>query len=359
MGLALLALWPGSAIAQKSQQPTQPTSSPSSARPPDAFRPSPVLVSPEEDYRIGVGDVIEVQVEDMPEVSRSIRVTAAGTFLMPVLGRMKAQGKTPEGLAEEIADKLRGDYLKDPKVSVVIKEYNSRSFFIQGAVRNPGVFQIEGKPSLLTLITLAGGLAENHGSVSFIIRRAKQQTGVMVQTKSEGESTTPTSSAAIQSGTAGNEAAAAANVEEEEPKYELLRANISSLLRGNFGNNALLQPGDIVNIPPLDVFYVAGEVKAPGSFSLKEGTTLRQAVSLAQGTNYNAALEHALIFRDDANGNRQEIPVDIGAVMKGKKEDVPIMANDIIIVPNSRMKSFGGALIKAFGLTTITRMPIP
>jgi hypothetical protein len=51
--------------------------------------------------------------------------------------------------------------------------------------------------------------------------------------------------------------------------------------------------------------------------------------------------------------------VDIGAVMKGKKDDIPIIANDIIIVPNSRMKSFGGALIKAFGLSTITRMPVP
>src|SRR5262249_60170410 len=125
-------------------------------------RSSSVRVSTDEDYHIGVGDVIEVQVEDMPEASKSIRVTAAGMFLMPIVGRMKAQGKTPEALAQEIADKLRGDYLKDPKVSVVIKEYNSRSFFIQGAVGNPGVFQIEGKPSLLTLITLAGGLAETH-----------------------------------------------------------------------------------------------------------------------------------------------------------------------------------------------------
>jgi len=241
----------------------------------------------------------------------------------------------------------------------VIKEYNSRSFFIQGAVRNPGVFQIEGKPSLLTLITLAGGLAENHGSVSFIIRRVKQQPGGTVQTTNGGESNTGSSSPAIQAGTAGSEEGRAGSGDDEEPKYELLKANISSLLRGNFGNNALLQPGDIVNIPSLDVFYVAGEVKAPGSFSLKEGTTLRQAISLAQGTNFNAATDHAIIFRDDASGNRQEIAIDISAVMKGKKEDVPIIANDIIIVPNSRMKSFGGALIKAFGLSTITRMPVP
>jgi polysaccharide biosynthesis/export protein len=319
-----------------------------------------VLVSSEEDYRIGVGDVIEIQVEDMPEVSKSIRVTAAGTFLMPILGRMQAQGKSPESLAQEIADKLRGDYLKDPKVSVVVREYNSRSFFIQGAVRSPGVFQIEGRPSLLTLITLAGGLADNHGAVSFIIRRAKQQQTLGVEPGSaEQESIPGPSPPAGRTATSGSEAATAGSVEDEEPKYELLRVNINNLLRGNFSNNALLQPGDIVNIPPSDVFYVAGEVKAPGSFSLREGTTLRQAVSLAQGTNFKAATDHAVIFRDDANGKRQEIHVDIGAVMKGKKEDVPLIANDIIIVPNSRMKSFGGALITAFGFSSIARMPIP
>ena len=364
VGVAALVLilggWPARAMAQKARRSSEQTSNQAVGKNPDIGRSSAVLVSPDEDYRIGVGDVIDVQVEDMPEASRSIRVTAAGTFLMPILGRMKAQGKTPEALGQEIADRLRGDYLKDPKVSVVVRDYNSRSFFIQGAVRSPGVFQIEGRPSLLTLITLAGGLADNHGAVSFIIRRTKQQQimGVDLSNK-ELESKPGLSSPAGKTATTGVEGSTASGVDDEEQKYELLRVNINNLLRGNFSNNALLEPGDIVNIPPSDVFYVAGEVKAPGSFSLKEGTTLRQAISLAQGTNYNAATERAMIFRDDMSGTRQEIPVDIGAVMKGKKEDVPIIANDIIIVPNSRMKSLGGALIKAFGLSTITRVPVP
>ena len=343
---------------QAPRQSQQPAARPAE-RQADPGRASSVLVSPEADYRIGAGDVIEIQVEDMPEVSKSIRVTAAGTFLMPILGRMKALGKTPEGLAQEIADGLRGDYLKDPKVSVLIREYNSRSFFIQGAVRNPGVFQIEGRPSLLTLITLAGGLADNHSALSFIIRRVKQQPEVKGRNTIELESSIGSKPPEAQGPMTSGAEGATASVEEEESKYELLKVNINNLLRGNFGNNALLQPGDIVNIPPADVFYVAGEVKAPGSFSLKEGTTLRQAISLAQGTNYNAATERAMIFRDDASGTRQEIPVDIGAVMKGKKDDIPILANDIVIVPNSRMKSFGSALIKAFGLSTITRVPVP
>jgi len=136
-------------------------------------------------------------------------------------------------------------------------------------------------------------------------------------------------------------------------------SNINALFRGRFDQDVLLEPGDMVNIPPTDIFFVAGEVVAPGQFSLKEGTTLRQAISLAQGTTYKAALSRGIVFRENSNGKREELHVDIAAVMSGKKEDLAIMANDIIMVPNSRSKTIGGAVLRAFGLTTITRMPIP
>jgi polysaccharide export outer membrane protein len=306
-----------------------------------------VLVSPEEDYRIGPNDVIEIQIENAPEMSRTFRVTAAGTFLMPYIGRVTAAKKTTEELAQLIADGLRGDYLKDPKVVVSVKEYNSRSFFIQGSVRSPGVFQIEGRPSMLELITLAGGLSEKHGANAYIIRRIKSPEQI-------GPEPAPAKTEAVNTRNAEQEPTA-----EETPKYELKSTNINALLKGQFQYDVLLEPGDFINIPPTDMFFVAGEVNAPGSFDLKEGTTLRQAISLAQGTNYKAALGRGIVFRENSSGKREEVHVDIGAVMNGKKEDLAIMANDIIMVPNSRTKSIGGAFLKAFGLSTITRMPIP
>src|SRR6185436_5058910 len=165
LSIAALIAPAGVGFASGFVQQEKPQSDPSTASPmqqqkSSSARGSNVLVSLEQDYRIGANDVIEVQIDNAPELSRSFRVTAAGTFLMPYLGRVTAVQKTPEELALFITEGLRGDYLKDPKVTVVVKEYNSRSFFIQGAVRSPGVFQIEGKPSLLELITLAGGLSD-------------------------------------------------------------------------------------------------------------------------------------------------------------------------------------------------------
>ncbi|HEX5731492.1 MAG TPA: polysaccharide biosynthesis/export family protein [Blastocatellia bacterium] len=292
-----------------------------------------VLIAPDEDYRIGLGDVVEVKVENAPELSGAFRVTSSGAFQMYFVGHVMAKDKTTEEVSQFIADRLRGEYLRNPNVSVVVKEYNSRAFFIQGAVRGPGVFQIEGRPSLLKLITLAGGLAPEHGSKAFIIRQLKRPDA--------DKAPAP----------AGDKAA-------EEEEYELLKVNINGLLRGDFDNNMYLEPGDIINIPLADVFFVAGEVNAPGEFPLKEGTTLRQAISMAQGMKFEAASSRGIIFRDDANGNREEMRVDIGSVMNGKKQDVAILPNDIIIVPNSQFKSVGGALLRAFGLTTVQRVPV-
>lgn len=145
----------------------------------------------------------------------------------------------------------------------------------------------------------------------------------------------------------------------DNDEYELVKVALTPIIQeGNFDQNVRLEPGDIVNIPPTKVFYVAGEVVAPGSFQLKEGTTLRQAISLAQGTTFKAALGRGVIFRDAAgSGKRLEIAVDVGAVMNGKKDDIQILPNDVIIVPNSRVKSVSSTLLTAFGANA-TRLPI-
>jgi hypothetical protein len=74
---------------------------------------------------------------------------------------------------------------------------------------------------------------------------------------------------------------------------------------------------------------------------------------LAQGTTFKAAGDRAIIFREDSlSGKRQEIKANVSAVMRGASEDILIMANDIIVIPNSRFKSIGGALLNAFGVSS-------
>jgi protein involved in polysaccharide export with SLBB domain len=270
----------------------------------------------------------------------------------------------------------------------VVVQYNSRSLFIQGAVKSPGVYIIEGRPSLLKLITMAGGLAENHGSTAFVIREIKHQAQsasagspdraangsdrpVSATDSSDRPRTVKTASADTHAANVGEAAQPpvtgsgqgiadpqAGAGDQEDARYEMKQVNINSLLRGNFGQNLVIQPGDIINIPNGDVFFVAGEVRSPGSFPLKEGTTLRQAVSMAQGMTFRASAASGVIFREDsATGKRQEIKIDIAQVMSGKKEDIPILANDVVIVPNSRFKSAASTVLTAFGVNA-ARIPM-
>jgi hypothetical protein len=83
-------------------------------------------------------------------------------------------------------------------------------------------------------------------------------------------------------------------------------------------------------------FYVFGAAVAPGEYDWREGLTLRQAISLAQGITAKAAATQTVIFRKLPNGKREEIQVDLSAVMNGKVADLSIEADDFIIIPKKR-----------------------
>jgi polysaccharide export outer membrane protein len=315
-----------------------------------------IPIASEKDYRISAGDVIQVQIEDAPELSHNYRVSSSGHIEMPVLGLVEAQEKTTFELARLIAKGLRdGEYLNSPNVLVTMKQFNSQTFFVQGSVRNPGVYQTEGRPSLLTMISLAGGLATDHGPTVLVLRPSKTKNPGK-ESDNQIASLHDQTSGSDQSSQTQTRASGGASMPSADSDYELIKINVSSLYKGL--SDQRLEPGDIINVPRADVFFIAGEVRAPGSFPLKEGTTLRQAVSLAQGMTFNAKPERCIIFREDpALGSRQEIRVDVKAVMKGKKDDIPLLANDMIIIPNSRKKSIGGALLQALGVNS-ARLPI-
>ena len=335
----------GRAYGQEPPLTGQPYVAPKQGGSPNVFH------TGNEDYRMGSGDLIQIQIEKAPELSGTYHIGNDGTIDIQYLGRLSARGKTLEELSRAISDGLKGRYLKNPHVVVDVLQYNSRTFFIQGAVRNPGVYQVDGKPTLLQLINIAGGLAENHSATAFVIRALKEQAAYQ-----DGYQSSPGSL------TNGDEASRAGS--GPAAKYELHKANIAGLYKGNFDQDVVIEPGDIVNIPKTELFFVTGEVRKPGSFSQIEGTTLRQAIAMAEGTTFKAAPKRTVIFREDPRtGRHEEIHVDVADIMKGgkkgQKKDIPILANDIIVVPNSRIKSITTVLLTGFGsgLYNIVRLP--
>ena len=352
------------AQSENSRSQTQRVAPRDDPQPTAASRASQVIVAPDEDYLLAASDVLEIIIEDAPELSGNYRINKSGALPMKYLGSIPVAGKTTEEVTGMITEGLRGRYLRDPKVYVSVNQYNSRTFFVQGAVRSPGVFVIESRPSLFKLISIAGGLADSHGSTAYIIREKKpdpvrlekQRSGLPLDTPptKTDPAPSPEVSGAGVIPTPVSIAIAEARAEvagtDEASEYELITAKVSGLYRGKFENNIIIEPNDLVYIPPAEAFFVVGEVKSPGQFTLREGSSIRQAISLSQGLLFKAASDRTIIFRQDqATGKLNEIRVDVGAILSGKKEDVLLEPNDVIMIPNSKMKSFAGSMVTSAG----------
>lgn len=110
-------------------------------------------------YRIGLSDVLEISVFDVPDLTRSAQVNGDGTIMLPLIGSVNALQRTPRELEADIAGRLKARFLQSPQVSVYVKEYNSQRFTVEGAVNRPGVYPlIGGQASLIRAVAVAGGL---------------------------------------------------------------------------------------------------------------------------------------------------------------------------------------------------------
>jgi polysaccharide biosynthesis/export protein len=109
-------------------------------------------------YRVGPLDVLDISVFKVPDLSKSVQVSDSGTINLPLLGEVKASGKTAQEIERELTTRLGKKYLKDPQVTVYVKENKSQQVTIEGAVRSPGVYPITGKKTLLQLVATAGGI---------------------------------------------------------------------------------------------------------------------------------------------------------------------------------------------------------
>ncbi|MBD3869052.1 MAG: polysaccharide biosynthesis/export family protein, partial [Acidobacteria bacterium] len=94
------------------------------------------------DYRIGRQDLLEIRVFNLPELDQTVRVADDGSITMPLLGRMQIAGLTKTELQIHIARLLGESYVRDPQVTVFIKEYESRKVAVSGAVKKPGSYEM-------------------------------------------------------------------------------------------------------------------------------------------------------------------------------------------------------------------------
>lgn len=124
---------------------------------------SPISASPlavlGKDYRISPNDLIDVEVLDLENLKRTVRVNAAGAVSLPLIGQIILAGLTSQEAEARIAERYSEKYLQNPQVTIFIKEFTTDRITVEGAVAKPGIFPLTGQLTLLRAIAMAGGFA--------------------------------------------------------------------------------------------------------------------------------------------------------------------------------------------------------
>lgn len=263
-------------------------------------------------HRVGPNDLIAVMVYGAPEFTRTVRIGADGFIRLPLLKqRLEVDGLYPAALEAAIAQALRDEQiLVDPFVTVTIAEYNSRPISIAGAVKMPLVFQAEGPTTLLEAVARAQGLREDAGGEILVSR---SQPG-----------------------------------EDGKPILLTRRIPVRGLIDdADPALNLELTGGEEIRVPEARKIYIVGNVKRPGAFPVQDGSgaTVFQMLALAEGLAPFAG-KKAFIYRRDGSAGKNEISVALDKIMRRQAPDVPLVANDILYVPDRSGKRLGIAALE-------------
>lgn len=290
----------------------------------------------DERYHIGLQDVLEINVYKHPELSQpNIRMDDEGKIRLPRIDTpIVAICKTENELGAEIAGLYKENYLRDPYVTVFVKEQNSQPMSVIGAVEKPGSFFTNRRLTLLELLSFAGGQDVNKAGSKIQVARVGGISGCKLETNSE----------AVEAGDA--------------PTF--FSYNLEDVLKGK--TNPVMRPGDIVVVLEADQAYVTGNVLKPQSILLKQPITLTQAIAAAGGIlPATKKSEVRLVRQTGAGGAKQELVFDLVAIRDRKIADPQLQANDIVEVPTDKIKSFTNSFINAVtgGLGNVIPYRIP
>jgi polysaccharide export outer membrane protein len=248
-------------------------------------------------YRLGPRDLISVRVDEDAKLNGERRVAEDGTVNLALLGDVPVGGKTTAEVAAILKRLWEEKYMQRASVDVQVLEFRSRPISVIGAVKAPGNLGFSGRWTLLEALTAAGGLAENHGNVAHVLRRADN--GLSDQVTIDLD---------------------------------------DLLLRGDPKLNIPIYANDLINVPgTIEVtVYCIGQVGKPGAlvFKSSERISLLTAIAHAGGLTDRAS-KKILIKRAASTYGPRELTVDFNKILAGKEADVELRQGDVIVVKES------------------------
>jgi len=246
--------------------------------------------------KLGVGDLIEISVFGVPDLSTKARISSSGDVYLPLIDYVHVRDLTTDEAQELIQKRLEdGGFVRGPHVSIFVNESASQAITMVGEVVRPGTYPAIGERRLYDLLSMAGGLT--------------QRAGRNVTIMHHGDS--------------------AQKVELQLPQN----------LAEDTHNNIEVLPGDTIIVSRAGIVYVVGDVARPSGFLIEDSSlTVLKALALAGGSTKTSSLNGTKILRQTPNGV-QEIPVALKKVLHAKAPDIALVRGDVLFVPGSSAKA--------------------
>lgn len=269
--------------------------------------PSATLSRPGADgkARLGIGDLVELSVYDVPELNMRTRVNSGGDLYLPLIDYVHVEGLTIEDAERVIERRLeQGGFVRNPHVQLFVTDFTSAGVNVLGEVGKPGIYPVLGEQKLFDVISAAGGLTDRAGRSVSITHRAQQD--------------------------------------------KQLTLTISRNVDEHPESNVSVFAGDTIVVRRADAIYVVGDVARPSGFLMNDNGHLSvlQAIALAGGTTSTAKLSGTRIIRKGPAG-LTEIPVPLKKLLQAKADDIPLEGEDILFVPASSRKIISGRTAEA------------
>jgi len=259
--------------------------------------PSPAATaSPAPEYQIGPEDILKVTVYGNEDLTQTVVVQSDGTFVFPLIGRIKGGDLSPKELERKITVLLSQGFIRNPQVTVLVQEYRSKTIFVVGEIMRPGTYPLSGSRTLVEALAKAGPTTANAGGEVVIVRPHGEVQGPVLPNQ--------------------------VGVGPASASAEVIRVNMPDIQAGDLTKNVLLRPNDTVFVPLAPKVFVSGEVRNPGAYPFASGTTVRQAISLAGGLTEDGSSGRIRVVRTVEGKSRE---------LKIKLEDA-IQPGDTIVV---------------------------
>lgn len=237
-----------------------------------------------EDYLVGPGDVLKIDVYDNEDLQTTVRVTNDGKIVMPLLGQLQVGGMKTSDVTDKITKLLADGYLINPQVNIFIEDFRSKKAVILGHVNKPGLIELRGTTTFLETVSQSGGFKEGAGDTATIKR-----------------------------------------ISADKP--EVIVVNIKSMVEGgDLSQNVSIHDGDTIYISKGGMCYVTGEVEDPDAYPCDKETTVLKLIARAGGFTGKASKSSVRIVRL-VDGEK--------TVFKDVDLHSAVSANDVIVIPES------------------------